>query len=102
MRYVSLLLVSVVFAVAISFVVSRLGEAPTATERDCGRDVLDDWSDGRLDGTYSGPCYLAALDGMPEDLRAYTSARDDITRALQHSAMRESARIGGSRSGREP
>ena len=34
----------------------------------------------------SGPCYLAAIDDLPEDVRAYTSAKDDISRELQASA----------------
>jgi hypothetical protein len=85
-----------VFAAGLVLVLSGLGAAPTAGERACGRTVLEDWSDGRLDATYSGPCYLAALEGMPEDLRAYTTARDDITRALQ------TWRPGGPSEAREP
>ena len=85
-----------VFAAGLFLMVAGLGDAPTGAERDCGRAVLHDWSDGRLDATYSRLCYLAALDGMPEDLRAYTTAQDDITRALQ------SWRPGGSREEREP
>ena len=97
MRHLSIVMAAAVFAAGLVFSsLSGLGAAPTVDERACGRAVLDDWSDGRLDATYSGPCYLAALDGMPEDLRAYTTAHDDITRALQ------SWRPGGSREEREP
>jgi len=35
--------------------------------------------------TYPGPCYLAAIEELPEDVRAYTSAKDDISRALNSS-----------------
>ena len=85
-----------VFAAGLVLVLSGLGSAPPAGERACGHTVLEDWSDGRLDAIYSGPCYLAALEAMPDDLRAYTTAHDDITRALQ------SWRPGGRSETREP
>ena len=49
----------------------------------CGEAVLRDWADGSIDRDYSADCYLAAIDDLPEDVRTYTSAEDDITRALQ-------------------
>jgi hypothetical protein len=49
----------------------------------CGEAVLRDWADGAIDRSYSADCYLAAIDDLPEDVRTYTSAEDDITRALQ-------------------
>lgn len=52
-------------------------------EKDCAREVLSDWSDGGIDGVYDDRCYVAAIDALPEDLRAYTSAGDDIARALR-------------------
>ena len=51
-------------------------------ERACGKAVLADWADGRIDRSYPDPCYQAAIDVLPEDLRAYSTARDDISRAL--------------------
>ena len=47
--------------------------------------VLTDWSDGGIDETYPGSCYLAAIEELPEDVLAYTSAQDDISRELQAS-----------------
>jgi hypothetical protein len=44
--------------------------------------VLSDWADGRIDRAYPDPCYEAAIDTMPEDLRAYSTAKDDISREL--------------------
>jgi len=49
----------------------------------CGTRVLNDWSDGRLDGSYPVSCYRQALANLPEDVRVYSSAQSDITRALQ-------------------
>jgi hypothetical protein len=48
----------------------------------CGTAVLKDWADGKVDHAYPVKCYQDALDAMPEDMRSYTSAPDDIKRAL--------------------
>jgi hypothetical protein len=53
----------------------------------CADAILSDWGDGRIDGIYEAECYLAAIDALPEDVRAYSSAEDDISRAL-HSVSR--------------
>ncbi|HYI73633.1 MAG TPA: hypothetical protein VEW90_00070 [Gaiellaceae bacterium] len=58
------------------------GLGQPAKEVACGKAVLSDWADGRIDQEYPAPCYEAAIEVMPEDIRAYTSARDDISRAL--------------------
>src|ERR671937_459669 len=55
--------------------------APAAAAH-CGRAILKDWSDGKINGTYPVRCYQDALDRMPEDMRSYTTAPDDIRRAL--------------------
>ena len=56
--------------------------APTAGAAGCGTAVLKDWADGKVDRAYPVKCYQDALDAMPEDMRSYTSAPDDIKRAL--------------------
>ena len=48
----------------------------------CASALLQDWRDGRIDGTYSVACYRTALAQLPEDLRIYSSAESDIKRAL--------------------
>jgi len=70
------------FAVAVGLTALVLaGTAGAATS--CGTRVLDDWRDGRLDGTYPVACYRQALAHLPEDVRVYSTAQSDITRALQ-------------------
>jgi hypothetical protein len=54
------------------------GQAKTG----CASVLLDDWRDGRIDGTYPAACYRAALGQLPEDVRIYSSAESDIKRAL--------------------
>ncbi len=54
------------------------GQAKTG----CVSVLLNDWRDGRIDGTYPVDCYRTALARLPEDLRIYSSAESDIQRAL--------------------
>jgi hypothetical protein len=61
-----------------ALVFSGVGQA----KPDCAAALLNDWRDGRIDGTYSVPCYRTALAQLPEDLRIYSSAESDIKRAL--------------------
>ena len=58
--------------------------SPAGAAGSCGRAVIDDWYDnGRVDGTYALHCYDDAIDILPRDVRDYSSAKDDIQRALQ-------------------
>jgi hypothetical protein len=54
-----------------------------AATPDCASRLLADWRDGRMDRVYPVDCYREALGSLPEDLRIYSSAESDITRALQ-------------------
>src|SRR5688500_16287662 len=56
---------------------------PAAAATGCGKKVIDDWFDGRIDGTYALHCYDDAIDQLPRDVRDYSSAKEDIERALQ-------------------
>jgi hypothetical protein len=58
--------------------------SPAGAASSCGRAVIDDWYDnGRVDGTYALHCYDDAIETLPRDVRDYSSAKDDIQRALQ-------------------
>jgi hypothetical protein len=61
-----------------ALVFAATGQAQTS----CSSALLQDWRDGRIDGTYSVACYQTALAQLPEDLRIYSSAESDIKRAL--------------------
>ena len=49
----------------------------------CWKTLLNDWYDGRIDNTYAIHCYTDALKHLPPDVATYSSAHDDIERALQ-------------------
>ena len=61
--------------------------APASAAPSCGRAVIDDWSDGRIDKQYPLHCYDDAIEMLPRDVRDYSSAEEDMRRALQ-AAMR--------------
>jgi cobalamin biosynthesis Mg chelatase CobN len=66
-----------------------------AAESSCARQVLRDWTDnGRIDGIYPSACYLDAIASLPEDVRTYSSAVDDISRAMQSSEQKRSTGAG--------
>ena len=54
-----------------------------AAKAPCRQELINDWYDGRIDKTYAIPCYREAINHLPADVQNYSSARDDITRALQ-------------------
>jgi len=71
----------------------------------CGSRVVADWRDGRIDGTYPVACYREALAELPEDIRVYSSAQADITRALQRqigTTAAPRAHSGGTANGVSP
>jgi hypothetical protein len=67
---------------AVCVVAGVVRPAPAAAAVPCWKQLLNDWYDGRIDKTYPVPCYSQALGHLPTDVDVYSSARDDIRRAL--------------------
>jgi hypothetical protein len=61
--------------------------APAATP--CWKLLLNDWYDGTINNLYPIPCYHQAVNHLPTDVQVYSSARDDILRALQQAVQRQ-------------
>jgi hypothetical protein len=82
-------------AVAVAGVVpaAALATAPTASAATCWQRVITDWRDGRITGVYSAACLRAALRNLPEDLRVYGSAEEDITRVLTRAVRPRAHRV---------
>lgn len=55
---------------------------PAAAAPPCWKSLLTDWYDGTIDKTYPIPCYRQAVDHLPTDAQLYSSAKDDILRAM--------------------
>ena len=64
---------------------AQAGVAAGATP--CWKKLLNDWYDGRIDNVYPVSCYRQTLQHLPEDISVYSSARDDILRALQSARV---------------
>jgi hypothetical protein len=62
--------------------------SPAAAAVPCWQAVINDWYDGKIDQKYSPACYTAALQHLPRDVTDYSSAREDIKRALS-AAIRQ-------------
>jgi hypothetical protein len=67
-----------------------LAAAPAASgaPSPCWRAVIDDWARGGIDGEHPLHCYREALHRLPNDIRTYTTAEDDIERALLDAIRR--------------
>jgi hypothetical protein len=74
------------FIAAAALVGTAVHPAPAQASAPCWKALLNDWYDGRIDNTYPVHCYREALKHLPSDVQTYSSAHDDILRALQ-SAM---------------
>jgi hypothetical protein len=74
-----------------------VGGGATATPADaatpCWKRLINDWYDGRIDRTYPASCYRAAIKNLPEDVDAYSTAREDLERALLSAARRKGSAL---------
>jgi hypothetical protein len=75
-----LLVCAAIVAAAVVGSLARPFVASAATP--CWKTLLTDWYDGRIDNTYPLRCYTQALKHLPPDVQTYSSAHDDIERAL--------------------
>ena len=57
--------------------------APASAATPCWKLLLNDWYDGTISKVYPIPCYHQAIAHLPTDIKVYSSAADDINRALQ-------------------
>lgn len=56
--------------------------APASAAQPCWKALINDWYDGTIDETYPPACYTDAIQHLPQDVDTYSSAKDDIQRAL--------------------
>ena len=74
--------------VCAAFVGSAVRPPVAQAATPCWKALLNDWYDGRIDNTYPVHCYREALKHLPSDVQTYSSAHDDILRALQSAKAR--------------
>jgi hypothetical protein len=89
----SILLVLAGFALALGIA------APASAKAPCSQAVINDWFDnGRVDQRFPRHCYTEAINNLPTDVETYSSAKEDIQRALL-ALIRGSDGKGGSGGG---
>ena len=75
--------------IAAALVGSAVRPATAEAATPCWKVLLNDWYDGRIDHTYAVHCYKDALKHLPPDVQTYSSAHDDILRALQSAITKQ-------------
>ena len=83
MRVRSAVLIPLLAALAAGVSLAAFAPGQAAAGTPCWKKVLNDWSRGRAIGNYPLHCYRDAIRNLPEDLRDYSSAGDDIAAAMQ-------------------
>jgi len=74
----------------VAVAVLLLVASPADAAKPCGKQVINDWyGDGRVDKIYPLHCYEDAIDALPVDLNDYSSAKEDIERALQFAVRNQ-------------
>jgi hypothetical protein len=97
----------VLLAAAVALVIGAgpavAASAKKPSKAPCWKALINDWYDGRIDGSYPIHCYREALHHLPTDVDTYSSARDDIRQALQEriaqSHRKKSSGTGGTSTG---
>lgn len=78
-------------------VAASLGATVAAPQADaatpCWKRLINDWYDGRIDRSYPASCYRQAIKNLPEDVDAYSTAREDLERALLSAARRKGSAL---------
>jgi hypothetical protein len=86
----------VVLPLIVAAGVFLLGVAPAVAATPCWQQVINDWADNsRVDRRYEIHCYQEALLALPEDMRAYSTAPDDIARAMREEIRRQQEQSSG-------
>jgi hypothetical protein len=81
----SALAAAILFALAAVALVAAMPAAAAKTDN-CAKAVVEDWYDNnRVDNIYPLHCYREAIKLLPVDVRDYSSAREDILRALAYA-----------------
>lgn len=78
-RVLKPVVVSLFSAAALALVIAAPASAASTP---CWKALINDWYDGRIDQTYPTHCYEDAIQHLPQDVDTYSSAKEDIQRAL--------------------
>ena len=82
-----LLLLRALLAICVALTVGLTVAGTAAAKEACWRTVLNDWSDGRIDGNYPSACYRSAIAHLPTDVLLYSNAKADIAAAMRRRVL---------------
>jgi hypothetical protein len=82
-------------AVLAGLAVGAAVPATAEAAKPCWLQLLNDWYDGRIDRAYPISCYREAIRNLPADVKTYSSAQDDLERALQAAIRRNGGQAPG-------
>jgi hypothetical protein len=72
----------VLLAVTAAVALGASAPPAAAADRPCWKDLFADWAaDGMVRSLYAIRCYSEALSHLPDDVRIYSTAEEDIKRA---------------------
>jgi hypothetical protein len=104
LRHTTILVAALLAAAAAAFAAPAAQASPAALQQatsHCWLDVINDWLDNnRVDNVYAVPCYTQAIQQLSArpDIAGYSSAIDDIHRALL-GVIRQDRNDGGGQNG---
>jgi hypothetical protein len=81
--------IAIALVVVFAFVAAAAVAPPASAAAPCWKRLVNDWYDGRIDKTYPISCYQDAIRNLPRDVDEYSSAREDIQRALAQEIRRQ-------------
>src|SRR4051812_12493432 len=104
LRHTTIIVAALLAAAAAAFTAPSAQASPAALQQatsHCWLDVINDWLDNnRVDNVYAVPCYTQAIQQLSArpDIAGYSSAIDDIHRALL-GVIRQDRNNGGGQNG---
>jgi hypothetical protein len=82
----------IAFALLLPFSAPASASASAASATPCWQLVMNQWYQGEIKSIFPLDCYHQAISHLPTDIQVYSSAREDITKALQ-AAVAYDARL---------
>jgi len=76
--------------ITIAFLLPFSAPASAASPAPCWQLLMNQWYQGEIKTIFPLDCYHQAIQHLPTDIQVYSSARDDITKALQAAVSYDS------------
>jgi hypothetical protein len=95
MRRLRLVPLVAALAVLAGLAVGAAVPATAEAAKPCWKQLLNDWYDGRIDRAYPIRCYREAIRNLPADVKTYSSAQEDLERALAAAIQRNGGQAPG-------